>query len=80
VIGDIGPKSGGGFGPTDNGFAKFNRVRIPKEQMLSRFAQVTDEGEYRQPPHAKLSYGGMLYIRAKCVLFHTVVIEGFAHV
>ncbi|TEB33934.1 acyl-CoA oxidase [Coprinellus micaceus] len=67
VIGDIGPKSGGGFGPTDNGFAKFNRVRIPKEQMLSRFAQVTDEGEYRQPPHAKLSYGGMLYIRANMV-------------
>lgn len=67
VIGDIGPKSGGGFGPTDNGFARFDRVRIPKEQMLSRFAQVTDDGEYKQPPHAKLSYGGMLYIRAKCV-------------
>ena len=27
--------------------------------MLSGFAQVTSEGEYVQPPHAKLSYGGV---------------------
>lgn len=49
----------GGFQATDNGFARFNHVRIPKEQMLSKFARVTDEGEYVQPPHAKLSYGGV---------------------
>ncbi|KAJ2913498.1 hypothetical protein MD484_g6924, partial [Candolleomyces efflorescens] len=67
VIGDIGPKSGAGFAPTDNGFARFDHVRIPKEQMLSKFAQVTDDGQYKQPPHAKLSYGGMLYIRANMV-------------
>ncbi|KIM41888.1 hypothetical protein M413DRAFT_445097 [Hebeloma cylindrosporum] len=67
IIGDIGPKSGSGYAPTDNGFARFNRVRIPKENMLSGFAQVTDEGKYLQPPHAKLSYGGMLYIRANMV-------------
>ncbi|KXN92550.1 Putative peroxisomal acyl-coenzyme A oxidase 1.2 [Leucoagaricus sp. SymC.cos] len=63
-IGDIGPKSLGGFAATDNGFARFNHARIPKTQMLSKFAQVTDDGQYIQPPHAKLSYGGMLYIRA----------------
>jgi len=49
----------GGFGQTDNGFARFNHVRIPKENMLSGFAQVTEEGKYVQPPHAKLSYGGV---------------------
>ncbi|KJA24892.1 hypothetical protein HYPSUDRAFT_65201 [Hypholoma sublateritium FD-334 SS-4] len=67
TIGDIGPKALAGFAPTDNGFARFNHVRIPKENMLSGFAQVTDEGEYLKPPHAKLSYGGMLYIRANMV-------------
>ncbi|TFK36086.1 peroxisomal oxidase [Crucibulum laeve] len=67
TIGDIGPKALGGYSPTDNGFARFNHVRIPKENMLSQFAQVTDEGKYVQPPHAKLSYGGMLYIRANMV-------------
>uniref|UniRef100_A0A8H7XY14 Acyl-coenzyme A oxidase n=1 Tax=Psilocybe cubensis TaxID=181762 RepID=A0A8H7XY14_PSICU len=63
----LGPKALAGFSPTDNGFARFNRVRIPKENMLSGFAQVTNDGKYIQPPHAKLSYGGMLYIRANMV-------------
>nr|VWP01133.1 60 kDa chaperonin (GroEL protein) (Protein Cpn60) [Ganoderma boninense] len=67
TIGDIGPKAMGGFAAVDNGFARFERVRIPKEQMLSAFAGVTDKGEYVQPPHAKLSYGGMLYIRSSMV-------------
>ena len=59
TIGDIGPKAMGGYAAVDNGYARFERVRIPKEQMLSAFAGVTDEGEYVRPPHAKLSYGGV---------------------
>lgn len=56
---EIGPKTMGGFSPVDHGFARFSRVRIPKENMLSKFAQVTDDGQYVKPPHAKLSYGGV---------------------
>ncbi|KAF9529139.1 peroxisomal oxidase [Crepidotus variabilis] len=67
VIGDIGPKVMGGFPATDNGFARFSCVRIPKENMLSGFAQITENGQYVQPPHAKISYGGMLYIRSTMV-------------
>ncbi|KAJ7769564.1 peroxisomal oxidase [Mycena maculata] len=67
IIGDIGPKALGGYATTDNGFARFDHVRIPKENMLSKFAGVTDGGEYVTPPHAKLSYGGMLYIRSVMV-------------
>ncbi|KAJ7123613.1 peroxisomal oxidase [Mycena epipterygia] len=67
IIGDIGPKALGGYVATDNGFARFDHVRIPKENMLSKFAGVTDTGEYVTPPHAKLSYGGMLYIRSGMV-------------
>ncbi|KAF5349311.1 hypothetical protein D9758_011761 [Tetrapyrgos nigripes] len=67
TAGDIGPKAFAGFAATDNGFARFNHVRIPKENMLSKFAQVTDKGEYVKPPHAKISYGGMLYIRSGMV-------------
>jgi len=59
-----GPKAFGGYASTDNGFARFNRVRIPKRYMLSKFASVTDSGEYVKPPHAKLSYAGMVHIRA----------------
>lgn len=48
-----------GYIAVDNGYARFDHVRIPKENMLSRFAQVTEDGAYIRPPHAKLSYGGV---------------------
>ncbi|KAI0758856.1 acyl-CoA oxidase [Fomes fomentarius] len=67
TIGDIGPKANGGYSAVDNGYARFDHVRIPREHMLSAFASVTPEGQYVQPPHAKLSYGGMLYIRSTMV-------------
>ena len=55
----IGPKAMGGYTAVDNGYARFDHVRIPRDQMLSAFASVTPEGEYIKPSHAKLSYGGV---------------------
>ena len=54
-----GPKAMGGYSAVDNGYARFDHVRIPREQMLSGFASVTPDGQYVHPPHAKLSYGGV---------------------
>ncbi|KAG2344190.1 peroxisomal oxidase [Suillus weaverae] len=69
TVGDIGPKAAGGMASQDQGFARFDHVRIPRTNMFSKFAEVTTEGSYIQPPHAKLSYGGMMYIRATSVNF-----------
>ncbi|KAI9159398.1 hypothetical protein H9P43_008738 [Blastocladiella emersonii ATCC 22665] len=60
-VGDIGPKFG--FNMIDNGFVMFDRVRIPRTNMLMRFAQVTAKGDYVKPPHAKLGYSGMVAVR-----------------
>ncbi|OJT11283.1 Peroxisomal acyl-coenzyme A oxidase 1 [Trametes pubescens] len=68
TAGDIGPKALSGYGAVDNGYARFDHVRIPREYMLSAFASVTPDGKYVQPPHAKLSYGGMMYIRSSMVI------------
>ncbi|KAH9886690.1 acyl-CoA oxidase [Cubamyces lactineus] len=68
TVGDIGPKAMAGYGAIDNGYARFDRVRIPREYMLSAFASVTPDGQYVQPPHAKLSYAGMMYIRSTMVI------------
>lgn len=38
VVGDIGPKFG--FSEVDNGFLKLTNVRIPRENMLMKFAKV----------------------------------------
>ncbi|KAG1744608.1 acyl-CoA dehydrogenase/oxidase C-terminal [Suillus paluster] len=67
TVGDIGPKAGGGSAALDQGFARFDHIRIPRTNMFSKFAEVTMEGNYIQPPHAKLSYGGMMYIRANMI-------------
>jgi hypothetical protein len=48
-----------GIAGQDNGFARFDHVRVPRANMFSKFAEVTEEGSYIQPPHAKLSYGGV---------------------
>ncbi|KAF9946688.1 acyl-coenzyme A oxidase [Mortierella alpina] len=63
-IGDIGPKAYNGFNKMDNGFARFNKYRIPRENMLMRFSKVSREGVYTNPPHAKLSYGSMVLLRS----------------
>ncbi|KAG0014012.1 Peroxisomal acyl-coenzyme A oxidase 1 [Entomortierella chlamydospora] len=72
-VGDIGPKAYNGFNKMDNGFARFNKYRIPRENMLMRFSKVSREGVFTKPPHAKLSYGSMVLLRSvliKQMAFH----------
>ncbi|KAG0236448.1 acyl-coenzyme A oxidase [Actinomortierella wolfii] len=63
-LGDIGPKAYGGFSKMDNGYARFNKYRIPRENMLMRFSKVSRDGVFTKPPHAKLSYGSMVLLRS----------------
>jgi acyl-CoA oxidase len=44
--GDIGPKIG--YNNMDNGYAKFDSVRIPRRNMAMRFATVDEEGRYEK--------------------------------
>ncbi len=39
VVGDIGPKFG--FDEVDNGYLKLENVRIPRENMLMKYAKVS---------------------------------------
>ncbi|CAG8609483.1 8040_t:CDS:10 [Funneliformis caledonium] len=57
-IGDIGPKFG--FNNIDNGFLRFNHVRIPRDQMFMKFSKVSRDGKYSTPPHAKMAYGTLV--------------------
>lgn len=64
-VGDIGAKFG--MAKSDNGWVRFDNVHISRDQMLSRFASVSKDGRYIPPIHPKLSYGGMVLIRAQLV-------------
>jgi acyl-CoA oxidase len=46
-IADCGPKAG--LNGVDNGRLWFDHVRIPKENLLNRYGDVTDEGTYTSP-------------------------------
>ncbi|KAG0003248.1 Acyl-coenzyme A oxidase (Acyl-CoA oxidase) [Entomortierella chlamydospora] len=64
-IKDMGPKQGAIS--MDNGYARFDHVRIPRENMLMRFSQVSRDGVYSKPIHPKLAYGGMTAVRTTLI-------------
>ncbi|KAE9367899.1 acyl-CoA oxidase [Stipitochalara longipes BDJ] len=62
-LGDIGMKMA--YNGTDNGYAIFDHVRIPRTNLLMRHCQVTRDGRYAASPlRQKLAFGGMLSGRA----------------
>ncbi|KAF4532170.1 hypothetical protein B566_EDAN002232 [Ephemera danica] len=64
-IGEIGRKLG--MNSTNNGFLAFNKVHIPRNQMLMKNAQVLPDGTYIKSPSSKLTYGTMMFVRVVVV-------------
>ena len=63
-LGFIGPKMG--YDAIDNGFLIFNKVHIPRENMLMKYSQVSRDGKYcrLQRDSEKLTYISMVQTRA----------------
>jgi acyl-CoA oxidase len=57
-IGDCGPKRG--LNGIDNGWVRFDNVRIPRTQMLMKWSQVTSEGVYVKSEFPQLAYGALI--------------------
>lgn len=62
-VGAIGPKFG--YNSVDNGFLRFDHVRIPRADMFMKYAKVSREGRYSPPPkdNAKSAYVTMVFVR-----------------
>ncbi|XP_069823070.1 peroxisomal acyl-coenzyme A oxidase 2 isoform X2 [Dendropsophus ebraccatus] len=60
-VGDIGPKMS--FEHIDNGFVMMRNIRIPKENMLSRYSQVLPDGSYVKSGSDKINYFTMINVR-----------------
>eukprot|EP01119_Soliformovum_irregulare_P000794 TRINITY_DN10585_c0_g1_i1.p1 TRINITY_DN10585_c0_g1~~TRINITY_DN10585_c0_g1_i1.p1 ORF type:complete len:730 (-),score=212.62 TRINITY_DN10585_c0_g1_i1:96-1988(-) len=58
TVGDCGAKMG--RNGLDNGFIQFHNVRVPRNNMLMKWAQVSPSGEYTSPPKPQLSYGALI--------------------
>ena len=74
TVGDIGPKLG--FAALDNGFIAFNQHRIPRTNMLARYAKIDPSTkEYVPPSNPKLLYGSMLAVRVGIVTSSTITLQ-----
>uniref|UniRef100_K3WJS3 acyl-CoA oxidase n=1 Tax=Globisporangium ultimum (strain ATCC 200006 / CBS 805.95 / DAOM BR144) TaxID=431595 RepID=K3WJS3_GLOUD len=73
-MGDIGPKIG--FNNVDNGYCKFNRVRIPREQMAMRLATVDRQGKYKKNKNVpqEILYFTMLQTRMDFVRMNAMAL------
>ena len=59
--GDLGPKFG--YIAKDNGWARFDNVRIPRTNMLMRYFEVSKDGEIKSLGDLRVMYTTMMYIR-----------------
>ena len=64
-VGDIGPKWA--TNNNDNGYLRLTHVRIPRANMLAKFASLSRSGEHSRPGPAKGAYGTMTIVRASIV-------------
>ena len=58
TVGDIGAKMG--RDGIDNGWIQFSNVRIPRFNMLQKYAKVSREGEVTMPPSEQLGYSALI--------------------
>ncbi|NWI13616.1 ACOX2 oxidase, partial [Crypturellus soui] len=61
TVGDIGPKMN--FQHADNGFLRLQNVRVPRENMLSKFCEVQPDGTYVRWGSQKINYFTMTSVR-----------------
>lgn len=47
----------------DNGFIRFDNIRVPRENMLMRYSKVSKEGLFTQRGNPRIAYAGMLETR-----------------
>lgn len=60
-VGDVGQKIG--YSTVDNGWLSFDQYRIPRENMLSKFAEITKDGDFELKADPRMLYQIMVQTR-----------------
>lgn len=71
-VGDIGPKYG--YFTKDNGYLRFDNVRIKRSQILSRYVSVSKEGNIEIKGDPRIAYATMVFIRVTLVDYNWQVL------
>lgn len=72
-IGDCGAKMG--LHGVDNGWIQFDHVRVPRFNMLRRFASVTRDGAFVQTHKAQMAYAALIGTRGKLVTLSNGILK-----
>ena len=72
-VGDIGPKYG--YQSKENGFMRFTNVRVPKNNMLSRFFEINDDGEFQLNGNPKIIYSAMMNVRTFLLISSVIILS-----
>jgi acyl-CoA oxidase len=60
-IGDMGPKIG--FDSKDNGYMFIKHLRIPRTNMLAKYAKIDKTGAFKVKGNPRVAYAIMMFIR-----------------
>ena len=63
--GDMGPKIG--YQSKNNGWASFDKVRIPRENMMMKYTKVDKDGTFSIEGDTRVLYSVMMNIRTQLV-------------
>lgn len=64
-VGEVGPKTG--MIATDNGWLRFNKYRVPRENMLARLNEIQPDGTFVKKLESRIGYASMMRIRCGIV-------------
>ena len=64
-MGDLGRKLG--YNSVDNGYLLLNKVVVPRKALLSRFAEITAEGEFELNADPRILYSVMSKVRLQLI-------------
>ena len=64
-VGDIGRKLG--YNGVDNGYLMLDQVRVPRKYLLSRFTEITPEGDFEIKADLRILYSIMSKIRTQLI-------------
>mmetsp|Transcript_5432 Transcript_5432/g.9155 ORF Transcript_5432/g.9155 Transcript_5432/m.9155 type:complete len:169 (+) Transcript_5432:465-971(+) len=65
--GDMGPKLG--YASKDNGWLTMDKVRIPRDNMLSRFQKIDRDGSFSLQGDLRILYSTMLSTRMSLIIY-----------
>lgn len=66
-LGDMGPKLG--YNGKNNGWAIFDQVRIPRENLLNRYVDVDKDGTFSTKGDMRIMYSVMMETRLHIMTF-----------